>query len=1671
MLILQDYTATEKIYEGITSVLYRGHRNADQLPVAVKLLKSEYPDPRELAKIRHEHAVMRDLRVPGIPVVIEVGKHGNGLALIMEDSGGRSLSDMIRSQRLSLAPALRIVASVADIIDSVHQRHVIHKDIKPHNILVDPETMQVKLIDFGIATRLSRENQVALAPDALEGTLAYMSPEQTGRMNRVVDHRSDLYSLGVTLYEMLTGALPFQANDAMELVHHHIARRPVPPAEVNAQLPPIVSDIVMKLLAKSAEARYQSGAGLKADLEDCLSQLEATGQIQPFVLGRLDRVGELRIIQKLYGREEQAATLLAAFDRASRGSVELLLVSGEAGVGKSALVQEVHKALAHRRAYCIAGAFAQIGRSTPYASVASALRSLVRNLLAERTDALDLWKAKLLEALGPNGQVLIDLVPELELVIGPQPAVTELGPTESQNRFNLVFQNFLRIFATREHPVVLALEDLQWADAASLNLIHTLMTGPGTAHLLVIGTTREGEVAAAHPLRLLADALRSARVAVHTIAIEPLERPAVAQIVAEALDCAVEQAAPLSEVVFEKTRGNPFFVNQFLRALRQEELLRFDARSRSWTWDLAPIQAMKITDNVVALMAGKLQELAPDTQRALMLAACVGHEFELEVLSVLCDRSRGDTAADLWEALRDGLIHPTDSEYRFVHGPARSDAADDEPSTRFNVSYRFLHDRVQQAAYSLLDDERRKAAHLRIGRLLLARAGSSPRDDALFAVANQVNLAADLISEPGERVELARLNLAAGRRAKAANAHQAAADYLAAGTSLLGEASWERDGDLMFALCVTCAECEYMCGHFDRAESLFDLLLSRASSTLERAQVHNLRIILYLTLFKVADCMSVGRAGLALFGIELPRSEEQYQAALDAELAEVPVHLGSRRIEELVDAPELEDQETLTVLELLTNLSSPAYLTDARLAALVTAKQVNLSLRHGHSEVSAFGFVLYGLYMAVLRDRYDEAQRFGRLGLALDRRFNNVELACKIHFTFGVYAHFFSPLSETIELLRRGLEAGMVSADFPYLSYTCNAIIMARLGLGEELASVKKELDRFLGLMARTKNALSTTFLTIARQMVACLEGRTEGRAALSDDDFNEAELVATFSAPSAMFAACWYHVVKLQLLFLDEEHAAALSAALEAERTLGSSMGYFSTAELSFYVCLTLTALGEDALGGPARSAAMLEEHHAKLARWAESCPENYRHKHLLVGAERSRLSGDELTSMARYEEAIEAAQQSGFTRDEALASELYAKFHLAKGRDRTARFYLTSACYGYVRWGATAKAQSLVDRYPELALQPAVGSRRADGTVSFTVSSTSSSSANTARKGVLDVTAMIRAAQVIAGEVELDNVLEQLMRIAVENAGARKGALVLERGERLVVEALATVDPDVLRTGMTMPVEDSADIAASVVQYVARTREPVILVDAIEDGRFAADPYIVASRPRSVLCMSMVHRGRLTGVLYLENDVISNAFTAARIELLGLLLSQATIAVENALLYAHLQHRTEELRVAGERLEIELAERARSEQTRASLQEEIIRVQNDRLAELSTPLIPITDRIMVMPLIGTMDAARAEQVLHTALQGVDANDTQVVILDITGVKSIDTSVAASLISTASALRLLGAQAVITGVRGDVAQTLVALDVDFGAIVTKGTLQSGIAYALEQSRRTRRLS
>ena len=1686
-LTIPHHTLTGVIHETATAIIYSGHRDADRAPVAVKLLKHEYPSQREIAKLKHEYSIMKSLRIAGVHAAYSLERSGNSLALVMEDRGGRPLNQILEERRLDLATALQIASSLAGTVDSLHRSHVIHKDIKPHNILYNAQTREVTLIDFGIAARLSQEFQPATSPDLLEGTLAYMSPEQTGRMNRHIDHRTDFYSLGVTLYEMLTGALPFPSDDPVELVHSHIARSPTPPRELSPDIPGAVSDLTMKLLAKAAEDRYQQAYGIKVELDECLRQ-QASGWTGPMVLDRLDFYGELRVPQKLYGRDAEERELLSAWGRASHGKAECLLVAGYAGVGKSVLGNEIHKAIARRRAgHFVSGKSDKLNRSMPYAPFVHALRELIRQILTEPAEALARWQSKLRKAIEPSGQIIADLIPELLILLGPQPSLPELAPVEAQNRFALVLESFVRAFTAEEHPLCIFLDDLQWADPASLRLLRILLADPHSSHLLVIGAYRDNEVAAGHPLTEALDELRRGGATIRAITLQPLSPAAVGQMIADALGCDPQLCAPLSEQLFKKTNGNPFFINQLLKTLHKQQLISFDARAGSWVWDLERIHEANITDNVVEFMTRKLRGLAPATQRALKLAACIGHQFQLSTLATLNEESTAETAATLWEALQEGLVVPLDSDYRFLQATAENDASDLPASESFDVSYKFLHDRVQHAAFSLVEDGRERETHLRVGRLMLAGRDPDTLDEGLFDVVNHMNVGAELITSPAEKRTLARLNLAAGKRAKAAAAYQAAASYLGAGLPLLSGSSWEEDYELSLSLHVEQAECESIEGRFDQSDSLFDAALTHAKTKLELAHIYSLQVNLCITAGRQPEAINAGLRGLSLFGIDIPSSEEARNALLARELEEVRTNLGERRIEDLVRNPDMTDPEKRAVQKLLIYITSPAYHEGPTLITIVALKQVNLSLRYGNSDGSAYGYVLYGFILAGGMDRYEEAYRFGRLALAVQDKFGGVELAAKVNMVLGVYLHFCGPVRDALEYFKRAYQSDLVSGDFVYTSHACFYTIIVRLSLGEDLGAVSEELDRFLGLTRRTKEAMAIGFLTIAKHLLAALEGRTPSRTSLSDDAFDEDAFVASHEAAGAHFITSWYYTVKAQLSYLYGDHRGALSMATLAEERLGTSAAQYFATELSFYLCMTIWALYPEASPEErSRYTETLEPHQAKLARLAERCPENFKQKYLLVLAEQARASGKEVEAIDLYDEAIEAARENRFVSLEALANELCGRLYLARGKTKVARTYMSDAHYGYLRWGATAKADDIADNYPHLLPQTAEVSaaRGARATTGLLSSTTVTTTSGALVSDLLDAAAVVRAAQAIAGNLVLEKVLERLLKLVIESAGAQRALLLLAREDRLRIEASITVtrEPDEVELGLGVPLEASADLPHTIVQYVARTREPVVLGHASAEGRFSGDPYIVAHRSKSVLCLAMVQKGRLTGILYMENNAAQDAFTPRQVEHCGLLASQAATAVENALLYQNVQamtdelkrsnealesevtRRTEQLRDANERLSRELVEREGGEQERARLQQEIIRAQSARLVELSTPVIPITDRIMVMPLIGSMDEQRAQQVLSAALEGVQAHRAGVVIIDITGVKLVDSSVASTLIRTAAALRMLGAQAMLTGISPEVAQTLVGLGISLEGIVTMGTLRSGIAYALRRS-------
>ncbi|MFS8067857.1 MAG: ATP-binding protein, partial [Byssovorax sp.] len=955
MVKLSNYTVGERIYEGTETLLYRGSRDEDRRPVIIKLPRSEQPTPRELARLRNEFAMLQFVDVPRVVRAYALEKHEHGVALVLESIDGQTLGELLDTERLGLKSALQIAAAIAEILEGVHRLGIIHRDIKPHNILVRDATGEVHLIDFGMATRMEQDTCPASGPRTLEGTLAYLSPEQTGYMNRPLDHRADLYSLGVTLFQMLTGSLPFTAEDPRELVHSHVARTPRSPRDLDAAIPEAVSDLVMKLLAKAPEERYQAALGLGADLAECLRQIEATGTVGVLELGRRDAAAVLRLPQKLYGRADEEAALLAAFERTESGGAELLLVAGSSGIGKSALVHETRKAIERRGGHFISGKFDQLSRNVPYAPVARAFRDLLGRLLGESAERLSIWRERLARALGANGQVLVDLIPELALLLGPQPAVPALGPTESQNRFNRAVSSFVDVFTTAPHPLVLVLDDLQWADAGSLKLLQVLLADPGRRHLLILGAYRESEASAAHPISLTLIGLRGAGVAVSEIRLGPLGAPEIAELLAHALSEGAARVAELSRVILEKTGGNPFFVGQFLRSLHAERLIRFDEGAGAWAWDVGEIEAREVTSNVVEFMAGKLLLLAPAAQRALTLAACIGHEFDLRTLVTLHQQPPAAVAAALGEALREGLVLPVHAAHRFLHGALDDDGAA-ERAAGVEVRYRFLHDRVQQAAYSLIADADRAATHLFIGRLMLAGRTPEAHDEALFELMGHLNIGAPLVTDALERARFAELDLAAGRRAKASNAYETAAECLRAGAAFLPESAWSTRHDLCFALHLEQAECKYLAGRFERAEDLFQLLLDRARSNVEKASVFTLQVKLYQVAGRYDDGVTLALRELGLFDLHFPSTDEALQEAMAEASTEIFELLGGRQIPELIDHPLMTDPEHRAVLQMLNILLPCAYIGRPRLFPLSAMKAVAFSLRHGNAPESCFAY-------------------------------------------------------------------------------------------------------------------------------------------------------------------------------------------------------------------------------------------------------------------------------------------------------------------------------------------------------------------------------------------------------------------------------------------------------------------------------------------------------------------------------------------------------------------------------------------------------------------------------------------------------------------------------------------------------------------------------------------
>jgi predicted ATPase/GAF domain-containing protein/HPt (histidine-containing phosphotransfer) domain-containing protein len=1510
MISIPGYTATARVLETSASLLYRGRRNRDGLPVVIKVVRDEYPSRLDLARLRQEYQLLSSIEAPEVVKALDLKEHGDGLALVLEDLGDRSVAELIG--RLTVERFLELAISMAASLDAVHARGIIHRDVKPHHFLVDGDSAKTKIIDLGIATRLSRETP-AISPERLVGTLAYMSPEQTGRMHRLLDRRTDQYGLGVTFYQLLTGELPFSGTDPLQLVHSHIARIARPPREMRSDVPEAVSDVIMKLLAKVPEDRYHSVAGARADLEECLHRLRA-GNDSAFALGRRDARDELVVPQKLYGRATASDILLQTFERVRRGSPEFLLISGTSGVGKSALVHQIQKDAAFH-GHFIAGKFDQLVRTIPYSAIATACQELIGAILSEGAAKIGIWRSKLAEALGPNAQLVVDLVPELGFVLGAQPRVPELGPTEARHRFELVFQNFLQVFMADGHPLAVFLDDMQWADPASLRFVQVLLTA-GKGHLLVIGAVRENEVGAVHPLsQMLAD-VRKAGVPSTEVRLAPLELTDVAAFVSDALGCPIETVLPMADVLLYKTQGNPFFLGQFLKAIHQDGLLCFDASAGRWRWDEARLGAEMATANVVDFMIEKLRRLSPEAQSALKVAACIGFHFDSSTLALISGRSASEIAADLWEPLLQGLLVSVDA--RHVENGDASEGA--EPGSL--AAYRFLHDRVRQAAYALVEDDDKKQVHLRIGRLLLERYGKNPFDENLFAIVDHLNAGVQLITDPEERRGLAQLDLTAGRKARRAAAHQTASILLGACISLLDE-SWASDHDMLHAAYLAKAECEFLQGRLEDAFRLLDSLENHARNPLDRAPARALRINMLTSQSRLSEAVDASLETARMLGADLPTDPALLRAAIDAAFADVRAALGERSVESLIDLPPMRDPEKLALGNVLYQAIPSIYQWSMDLRVLAVLHATSLALRHGNGPVSPFFYCQYGFVHLVATGDMETSYRFGLLGIRLAEKLDDRVADGATFFMFaGLISHWRRHLGESVDYLRRGLRASLETGDHAYVGYCGRLALFYRFYLGNSLEDIELEVAECQKLCEHTGDLVNAKYVELFRQVLLNLRGQTNGNLTLDGPGFDESAFEQTIASNSSLRS--FYHHLKQMTLYFAGDIDGSIKAAAAAPMPPGF---YTQTEQLFFYGLAVAAKLAAAPADGRESLLASLAEAEQTMLKWAADGPSNHAHRHALLAAELAVAKGSVDEANDWYDRAIALAQKGGFLHHQAVACELAGKFHLLRGRAKIARAYLADASYAYARWGATAKANELAAKYPELVDARATGDAAPADPV---IETPHRVTAGTPRSlsdpsGQLDLATVIRAARAIAGELDLGKLLERLLGVLIENAGAQRGFLILSQGERLEIAAAATVAPNSVEADLADDVENTSVLCASVVQYVARTRKTVVLADAANEHSLAGDPYVESQGPRSLLCLPLQHQGRLTGVLYLENNAATSAFDPARVELLQALAAQGAIAVDNAQLYGEVRAATAELKRANETLEQKVEERTR--------------------------------------------------------------------------------------------------------------------------------------------------
>jgi predicted ATPase/signal transduction histidine kinase/serine/threonine protein kinase len=1522
--LLPGYHITELLGDGAVIALYRGYRHHDRQPVLIKLLRDDYRSPKYLDRLKREYEVLRRLSIPGIARTLDLEPTAQLPALVLEDCGAQLWKNLIAQRSAEITAhsvarfewILEITLQVVAVLMQLHEQQLVHQQIYPSNILVNPENQQVQLLTAGLPDWFTKSWEQGTG---IEESLWYMSPEQTGRMNQAVDYRTDFYSLGVTLYQSLAGELPFPTRDLNELVHCHVAQQPIALHERDGSIPRAISQVVIKLLQKMPHDRYQSAYGLQADLLTCLAAIrqgtDLTGtdltdtDLTDFVPGTADVASELRIPQHLYGRQPELQMLHDAYAKACGGDRQLVLIAGESGVGKSLLAQSFQNQVQHQLGYFVVGKCDQVRREVPYLALTHAFQNLIRQVLTEPEAQIERWQQRLAAALEGNAQVLIDVLPELELILGRQPVVPRLATVEAQHRFTLVFQAFIRMFAQPEHPLILFLDDLQWIDAASLKLLQKVLIDiEPQALLLVVACRMDTHQFAIRDLPIT-DPVAICDIAAggegcHQILLKNFDLAGMSQLVADVVKKPVDQVEALATLLLHRTHGNPFFAHQLLEFLYNERLLSFNFAQGNWQWDFEQICQLGVTDNVVELMEKKIRKLPIETQHILKLAACFGEEFEVETLAALGNLPEATISQQLLAAIREGLVVPLKMGARIDWQPSFSAMSLGEQS----IYFKFLHDRVRQAAYLLMPLQERQTLHLQVGKRSLQRMLQRRQEDQLFEVVNQLNLGKELMDNPSERQELAHLNLNAGRKAKMAAAYQAALTYFAAGVSLLPELAWEEDYQLTLTLWMEQAECQYLCGEFEAAELSFDEIRQHARTLLEQADVYKIQMACYLNQNRYREANQLGRSGLALLGIEVPSALTSQWLAQDLQTLER--QFADYSPESLLALPTSQSPEAKRVMQLLQYLAAAAVTYDRDLYIWAIVKMTTLSLQWGNTDRSAYAYVAYGTILSASQGNYDWGQRLGQVALQLSNQFNALQGITQFSYG-GLLAHWRITFAECRQHLQEAFQSCHNLGELLYVLYTEALSTDIALISGINLETVQQEVDRFRDFALQRQHPSMLRDAWVKQQFVRSLRGLTEDATSFSDGDLQEADLLTQLQPPQVpQSTISRYYIYKAESLYLFGYYEEAAQMITASSAIVDCHFGPAIVVEHYFFQSLILAALYEQAdAATQTEYNQILQSNRQRLQDWATHCPPNFVARWHILEAELKRLQGDDPTD--HYDAAIQNAQTQGADQLVAIANELAGQYYWKLGRQRIARSYLSDACIAYSHWGAIAKVMALQQRYrtllsanhsynstlPRLLLEPLGVAPNALQT--------------------LDWMTVIKASQALSGEIVFSSLMEKLLTILIENAGAQRGVLLGRHSNGLWIEAEGFVQQGAVTAVITGAMPTAIDLPLSLITYVDRTRETVVLDQAMIDARFLTDVYIQSQQVKSAMCFPMFYQGKQTGILYLENRLISGAFTPAQLEILKLLTAQVTISIENARLYTNLQNYSQELEGKNQQLE----------------------------------------------------------------------------------------------------------------------------------------------------------